>query len=675
MGSRLWGVYFVLFVAIGLSLSGCQDPKSDVVVTQGGGPSMLESIVPADGTASVPVTTSVQLFFTRAMDPTSLTTTDGSSACGGSVSLSSDDFQTCIPMTGGSDSTTDKSFTFKPTAALVAGTRYKVRLTTKARSGSHHGMSADWASTQGFITVSTPTVATDTVAPTVMSVSPASGAVNVGRATPLTVTFSEPVDTKTLVTQSADGTCTGTFQISNDNFTYCAAMNAASTADSKTITVTPVKKPNNYMQIKTRVKAGVKDLAGNATAADWTSAQSWSVIGWQRIDGGLLDGLNYSNTASADAPVIRPALSRLFTAWSETTGGANQIRVRSMDLATKGWSWNDGATSTGINQLTTSTATNPDMVEFGGKLYVAWQELNGAVSQIRVKQYDGVNWVSVDGNNSFGINASSAFNADSPRFAIHNNQLHLTWAEFSGTKYQIRLAKWNGTTTPTAVTPPWAFLDGGGSSGLNYLISNNAYTPVIASWNTKLYLTWVEDNGVPIKQIRFAEWDGATSRIMRDGAVADGLNQTKTVHAWNPALRVAGNQLYLSWREDNGTGQLRLAQYDTGTAVMNLIDGGGPTGLNVNTTQFAGRVALVERLGQLYLGWQEQNGTAFQIRSAVRENNQRLMMDGAANTGLNFDPIRGAGIADMATIGESAYMIWVEDNGSGLQKIHVSELP
>ncbi|MDP7317504.1 MAG: Ig-like domain-containing protein [SAR324 cluster bacterium] len=130
----------------------------------------------------------------------------------------------------------------------------------------------------------------DTSVPTVVSILPANDADNVtitNTPPPVQVTFSEAMDTTTVTTGSAstgsiDTTCTGSLQLSSDNFSTelkCRELGTVTTSDNKTFSATPIALANSSCprnssgsctavlvpetgyQIK--ITSAVKDPAGN----------------------------------------------------------------------------------------------------------------------------------------------------------------------------------------------------------------------------------------------------------------------------------------------------------------------------------------------------------------------------------------------------------------------------
>ena len=120
----------------------------------------------------------------------------------------------------------------------------------------------------------------DTVPPTADDTAPSNpvdGANNVAANTGISVTFSEPMDPDTITTIISGGnsqTCSGTFQVSKDNFTNCLKMNAAPVASdgNKTFTVTPSSTLDKGQEYKVKIidgNSGVKDKFGNNLSSDF----------------------------------------------------------------------------------------------------------------------------------------------------------------------------------------------------------------------------------------------------------------------------------------------------------------------------------------------------------------------------------------------------------------------
>jgi hypothetical protein len=121
----------------------------------------------------------------------------------------------------------------------------------------------------------------DTTAPTVSSTSPSDGATIINPASSISVIFSEVMDTSSITVNSSDTDCSGTFQVSSDNFSNCVQVSSSPSASNsdKTFTVTPSSSLSNSTSYKIRFTTGTKDIAGNELATQYTSSSgltTWS---------------------------------------------------------------------------------------------------------------------------------------------------------------------------------------------------------------------------------------------------------------------------------------------------------------------------------------------------------------------------------------------------------------
>lgn len=115
----------------------------------------------------------------------------------------------------------------------------------------------------------------DDTQPTVISVIPAENAVNVLLNSSISFTFNKSLVAST-VTTNTDLSCSGSLQVSNDNFTTCVPMQAApvSSFSDTVFTISPtVFSPlTSYLL---RVNTTAKDIAGNSLASDYTTTNAF----------------------------------------------------------------------------------------------------------------------------------------------------------------------------------------------------------------------------------------------------------------------------------------------------------------------------------------------------------------------------------------------------------------
>ena len=131
----------------------------------------------------------------------------------------------------------------------------------------------------------------DTTPPTVVSTTPAPTTTGVSKGTTIAVTFNEAMQTGSITTSTSGSTCTGSLQVSVDNFASCVAMTGQPVASggNTVFTVTPSGGLASLGTYKVRVTTAAKDASGNALAAIYTASDAFTVRYFHTI---TIDGVN-----------------------------------------------------------------------------------------------------------------------------------------------------------------------------------------------------------------------------------------------------------------------------------------------------------------------------------------------------------------------------------------------
>jgi len=97
-------------------------------------------------------------------------------------------------------------------------------------------------------------------------------------ATTVAVTFSENMETGSVTTNTNDTTCSGSFQMSSDDFSTCIKMSAAPVAsDNDTIfTITPASSLSAVTTFKVKITTSVTDISCNTLGSDNSSIVGFS---------------------------------------------------------------------------------------------------------------------------------------------------------------------------------------------------------------------------------------------------------------------------------------------------------------------------------------------------------------------------------------------------------------
>jgi len=146
----------------------------------------------------------------------------------------------------------------------------------------------------------------DVTQPSVSSVSPTDNSTYNSLDTTVAVTFSEKMFTWSVTTNTSDTSCSGSFQMSSDDFSTCIKMSAAPVAsDNDTIfTITPASSLSAVTTFKVKITTSVTDISCNTLGSDNTSivgfttspSGSGAFIGTVQMDNGsALSGVGVSD--------------------------------------------------------------------------------------------------------------------------------------------------------------------------------------------------------------------------------------------------------------------------------------------------------------------------------------------------------------------------------------------
>jgi hypothetical protein len=356
---------------------------------------------------------------------------------------------------------------------------------------------------------------------------------------------------------------------------------------------------------------------------------------WSTIDADGNNGINLRGSRNATHPSLADNGTHLFAIWSEDNGaGKGEIHSKVYDNGTDYWDTNSNFQA--LNYSTSYSANNPQLLYNNSSLYAIWSEKNVNANQVRVKQFDNSSsWNLVDntGTNTTGINKNPLKNAINPKMHNFNSEIYAAWSEDNGSASQIRVAKFDNSSS-------WTFVDGNSSTGINKATGKNATDPAMAVLSTKLYIAWSETNADNRTQIRVKSYDGSSWSFVDGNNATKGINKDYTQNASYPQLvkvtegknivrstdngssfdiaasNSSSSKLYAVWLEENGNTQVRVAEFD-GTSSWNFKDGDSFDGLNLNTAKITGKPSAAAYLNKLIVAWSETNSLGVpQIRVA-----------------------------------------------------------
>ena len=230
--------------------------------------------------------------------------------------------------------------------------------------------------------------------------------------------------------------------------------------------------------------------------------------------------------------VIAPSLSsmngELFLAWTEPdTHGIQQVYIKRL---VDGKRWEPVGKS--LNRDRGYSSSTPSIGTNGRELFLAWTEKNADnVSQLYVKSWNGTAWENLGGS----LNVTGDREAKSPMLAVLNGIPYVAWNE-AGEKEWSRLfiRHWNGDS--------WV------SDGPGFALEARhiSQAPFFLFQEGTGHLVWAESDESRIFRIQYAALKGGTWERL-----ASSLNLNPAMQAFNPALAVLKDTLYLVFQERN----------------------------------------------------------------------------------------------------------------------------
>jgi hypothetical protein len=232
------------------------------------------------------------------------------------------------------------------------------------------------------------------------SLSPADSASSVSINSTVAVTFSEVIDNTSVTTNTTDTTCSGTIQVSSDDFSTCVQMTSTPTASNsdQTYTLTPASNLSYSTGYKIRISTEIKDLIGNKISPQYETGNGFTVesavfvavgnggintssngTSWTQRSGSATRGVAYGNNTF----VAVGGSGTIFTSSDETIYDATGTSSVPSD-----WTSRTTPTSQTLNEVT-----------YGNSIFVV---VGGAGTIIT--STDGISWTSRTSPHSNSIN-------------------------------------------------------------------------------------------------------------------------------------------------------------------------------------------------------------------------------------------------------------------------------
>lgn len=220
-----------------------------------------------------------------------------------------------------------------------------------------------------------------------------------------------------------------------------------------------------------------------------------SAPSWNFVDGNSATvGLNKNPALRVSNPTLITLNSKLYAYWSEadnnTTSQARMAVYNGNDSAPS-WSFVDGNSSTiGFNADPTKSTGIRSAVVLNGKLYLATNQNNNGISELRFLRYNGD-----DNAPSFTLIGNGPNNPlnSVPLLIVHDSKIYASYAKDE----RMHVAVYNGNDN----SPKWTAADG---VGLSMESGSSSGVMSLEVFDNKLFAIWFEQGGFIATRVHVA---------------------------------------------------------------------------------------------------------------------------------------------------------------------------
>ena len=393
----------------------------------------------------------------------------------------------------------------------------------------------------------------DVTAPTVSYVSPIDNSTYNSPATTVAVTFSENIETGSVTTNISDTICSGSFQLSSDNFTTCIKMSAAPVASDNdtTFTITPASSLSATTTFKVKITTSVTDISCNTLGSD-----NKSIVGFSTSPSGsgtISGSVQSDNTNSYLSGVGISWGSTVATTTSDSNGDFSQASL-SLGMHSVTYS-KSGYLSLTLTELleTDGETLNLETVKLLDEDCTSGTMSGKITNAVTGENMSGVDlWYIKGKNKRFAYRQGTFFGqtADNGSWTLPNSNCSPAWR--CGDHFNSDERRWvkNDITSPTPggwytiLSEKSGYYQGyhDAKSCGNQANQNNSLSATMNEGEMRIILRWPKTNPVTGKDL-----DSHLSIPNKD--------DNGTVHIWygTNAGGVSANDYYVYGANDNVT--------------------------------------------------------------------------------------------------------------------------
>ena len=473
----------------------------------------------------------------------------------------------------------------------------------------------------------------DATTPFVISTLPTDNKTSVSENDNISITFSEAMDNTSVTTNFSGTVCTGTFQVSSDNFSTCVQMSSSPSvpnSDNLSFSVKPSSSLSYSTTYKIKVTTGVEDYNGNNMSSDNVTVNGFTTKNWTKQFGsssneeglgvavdssdniyvtGFSEGALDNNTNFGDKDIFLTKYNSNGTyQWTQQLGTSSYDSGHGVTVDSSDNIYVTGKTTGGIDNNTNSGNSDIFLTKYNSSGSYQWtQQLGTSLSEIGYGvTADSSNNIYVTGYTVGGIDNNTSSGSTDHFLVKYNSSGYYQWTrQFGSSLKEYGLGVVLDSSDNIYVT-------GYTAGGLDNNTNSGSLDFFLVKYNSSGAYQWTQQNGTSSGDYGRGVIVDSSDNIYVTGQTAGGLdNNTNSGSSIDIFLVKYDSSGSRQWSQQLGTSSSDIGYGVIADSSNNVyVTGYTSGGLNGNTNSGSADLFLVKYDSSGSKKWTRQLGTA-----------------------------------------------------------------
>ncbi len=480
-------------------------------------------------------------------------------------------------------------------------------------------------------TLSITSFSVDATTPYVISTSPENSATSVSENDNISITFSEEVDNSSVTTNSSGTGCTGTFQVSSDNFSTCIQMSSSplSSNSGLTFSVDPSSSLFFSTTYKIKVTTEVEDINGNNMTSDNLTADGFTTKNWTKQLGsssndeglgvtvdssdniyvtGFTEGALDNNTNNGDKDIFLVKYNSVGVhQWTQQLGSSSYDSGIGVTVDSSDNIYITGKTLGGLDNNTSSGNSDIFLSKYNSSGSYQWtQQLGTASSEIGYGvTVDSSNNIYVTGYTVGDIDNNTSSGSKDHFLVKYNSSGSYQWTQQLGTSLEdYGLGVELDSSDNIYVT-------GYTSGGLDNNSNSGSRDYFLAKYNSSGAYQWTQQNGTSFGDYGRGVTIDSSDNVYVTGQTAGGLDNNTNSGSIDLFLVKYDSSGNRKWSQQLGTSSSEIGYGVIADSSNNIyVSGYTLGGLDGNTNSGSADFFLVKYNSSGSKQWTRQLGSS-----------------------------------------------------------------